>query len=521
MRLLLLLCLLTPLSIFAETKDSCPSTPTPMPAAQVAAINSALEPYIIKGMQDWKIPGLSIAIVKNGVPVYTKGFGVRELGKPDLVNENTQFGMMSTTKAMTALAIAMLVDEGKVAWDDPVTKYLPWFELSDPYVTHELTIRDLLTHNSGLSNTDLLWVRGDMSSRQVIEHLRGVKLSYSLRAGFIYQNVMYQVAGEVVQVASGLPWQQFVQTRIMDPIGMTQSQPTLALMRSQKNPNTSTAHFEIDGQIRSIAENPVDTVPAAGAAWSTASDSSKWLAFLLADGCVGSKRLVSVENFHALLKPQVMITSLDGFYPTAALTKPHWMSYGYGWFQQDYQGKFVAMHTGSMDGRTAIIGLMPDENLGVSIFGNIDHAEFRHALMWRVLDAYSGLPARDWSAEFLSLYGDQKIKGQKALQEYEAKRVPNTKPSSALNKFAGRYENAVYGDLTIIEKTGKLQVAMGPMPENAGTLEHWNYDTFRVKFGDGRYGWSYASFRRNSEGQVIAVRFDDDSNEFERVEDKK
>lgn len=516
----LVFCLLSSINANAQLKEACPAPQAPMAASQISAINTELDSYIKKGMQDWKIPGLAIAIVKNGVPVYSKGFGVRELGKPGLVDENTQFGMMSTTKAMTALAIAMLVDEGKVAWDDPVTKFLPWFELSDPYVTRELTVRDLLTHNSGLSNTDLLWVRGDMNSRQIIERLRDVKLEYSLRAGFIYQNVMYQVAGEVVQAASGISWQSFIKTRIMNPIGMTQSQPTLALMLSKRYPNVSAAHFEIDDKPHVITESPVDAVPAAGAAWSTATDSSKWLAFLLAEGCVGQTRLVSTENFRALLKPQVMIDSPDGFYPTAALTKPHWMSYGYGWFQQDYQGKFVAMHTGSMDGRTAIIGLMPDENLAVSIFGNVDHAEFRHALMWRVLDAYSGLPARDWSAEFLTLYGDLKAKDKKSRDEQQVKRVLNTTPSSALTSFAGRYEHPIYGDLTIQEKNGKLQVAMGPMPENAGSFEHWNYDTFRVKLGDGRYGWSYASFRRTSEGEVIGVRFDDDRTEFLRIKAK-
>ncbi len=509
-------CLLSSISANAQLKEACPAPQTAMSVSQISSINTELDNYIRKGMQDWKIPGLSVAIVKNGVPVYTKGFGIRELGKPSLVDENTQFGMMSTTKAMTALAIAMLVDEGKVAWDDPVTKFLPWFELSDPYVTRELTVRDLLTHNSGLSNTDLLWVRGDMNSRQIIERLRGVKLDYSLRAGFIYQNVMYQVAGEVVQASSGISWQDFVKTRIMNPIGMTQSQPTLALMLSKHYPNVSAAHFEIDEKPRVISESPVDAVPAAGAAWSTAADSSKWLAFLLADGCAGKTRLVSTENFRVLLKPQVLVP-IDEFYPTAALTKPHWMSYGYGWFQQDYQGKFVAMHTGSMDGRTAIIGLMPDENVGVSIFGNIDHAEFRHALMWRVLDAFSGQAPRDWSAEFLSLYGDLKAQNKKARDEYETKRVLNTTPSSALSKYAGRYEHAIYGDLNVVEKNGALHIALGPMPENAGKLQHWNYDTFRVKSGDGRYGWSYVSFRRDSEGTVIGIRFDDDITEFLRA----
>ena len=516
MRLLLFFCLLTPLSVIAQSEDSCPIAPAPMSTTDVAAINSDLDQYIVKGIQDWNIPGLSIAIVKNGQNVYSKGFGIRELGKSNLVDENTQFGMMSTTKAMTALSLAMLVDEGKVAWDDSVTKYLPWFQLSNPYVTHELTIRDLLTHNSGLKNTDLLWVRGDMNSRQIIEHLRDVPLSYSLRAGFVYQNVMYQVAGEVIQVASGMSWAQFVKSRIMNPLGMSASQPTLALMLNQKNANVSSAHFEIDGKLRVIDESPVDAVPAAGAAWSTAADTSKWLKFLLDDGCIGNKRLVSEKNFKELLKPQVIIP-LNEFYPTTQLTKPNWTTYGLGWFQQDYQGKFVAMHTGSMDGRTAIVGLMPEDNVGVYIFGNADHAEFRHALMWRVLDAYSGTAPRDWSAEFLPMYAGLKEQGEKAQAEHAAKRVLNTQPSSALNKYTGRFDNAIYGDLKVSENNGQLHIALGPMPENAGTLEHWNYDTFRAKLGDGRYGWNYVSFRRDSEGAVIGVRFDDDSVEFTRT----
>ncbi|MCX5761966.1 MAG: serine hydrolase, partial [Gemmatimonadetes bacterium] len=181
--------------------------------AQKRSPDADLDAYIAKGMQDWKIPGLSIAVVKNDSVVYAKGFGVRKLGATDRVDARTLFGMMSTTKAMTALAVAMLVDSGKVAWDDPVTKHLPWFQLSDPYVTRELTVRDLLRHDSGLGNADLLWVRGDLTTRQILERVRGLKLEYSLRAGFIYQNVMYQVAGEVVAAASGMPWDRFVKTR--------------------------------------------------------------------------------------------------------------------------------------------------------------------------------------------------------------------------------------------------------------------------------------------------------------------
>jgi len=480
------------------------------------APDADLDAYIAKGMQDWNIPGLSIAIVKNDSVVYAKGFGVRTLGAPDRVDARTLFGMMSTTKAMTALAIAMLVDSGKVAWDDPVTKHLPWFQLSDPYVTRELTVRDLLRHNSGLGNADLLWVRGDVPTRQILERVRGLKLAYSMRSGFIYQNVMYQAAGEVVAAASGMPWDRFVKTRIMDPIGMTRSQPTLSAMRASRDPNVSSAHFEIDHVTRAIEESPVDAVPAAGAAWSSAEDVGQWMRFLLDSGRVGGKRLVSEANFRELFKPQAFVP-LGEFYPTATLTKPHWMTYGLGWFQQDYRGKFVAMHTGSIDGRTAIVGLMPDERVGVYVFGNTDHAEFRHALMWRALDLYTGAPARDWSAEFLKLYAERKAKGAKATADQEAKRVAGTKPSAPLDQYAGTYDHPVYGDMKFELVNGALVAHFGPLADNAGRLEHWHYDTFRAKLGDGRGGWTYFTFRLGSDGKIAAVRFQDEASlEFSR-----
>ncbi len=491
--------------------------PLATPAQTRTPIETDLDAYIAKGMQDWGIPGLSIAVVRNDSVVYVKGFGVRRLGSPERVDARTMFGMMSTTKAMTALAVAMLVDSGKVAWDDPVTKHLPWFQLADPFVTRELRVRDLLLHNSGLGNADLLWVRGDLGTREILERVRGLDLAYSLRSSFIYQNVMYQVAGEVVAAASGMPWERFIKTRIMEPLGMTRSEPTLGAVLAAHHDNVSAAHFEIDRTVRPIAESPVDPVPAAGSAWSTAEDAAKWVRFLLDSGRVNGRRLVSEPAFRELFRPQNFVPPGE-FYPTARLTKPHWMTYALGWFQQDYRGRYVAMHTGSIDGRTAIVGLMPDERLGVYIFGNVDHAEFRHALMWRVFDAYTGAPRRDWSAEFLSLYGEAKAAGAKAVAEREARRVPNAPPSQPLAQYAGRYEHRVYGDLSIAAEAGALVVRFGPAPENRGALEHWHYDTFRARLGDGRGGWTYFTFRIGADGRIAAVRFEDDATlEFVRT----
>jgi len=485
------------------------------------SLEADLDAYITRGLQDWRIPGLSIAIVRGDSVVYAKGFGVRTAGRPERVDADTRFGIMSTTKAMTALAVAMLVDSGKVAWDDPVTKHLPWFQLSDPFVTRDLKVRDLLRHNAGLGNADLLWVRGDLDTRQILERLRHVPMAYSLRDGFIYQNVMYQVAGEVVAAASGMSWEAFVASRILRPLGMQHSAPTLAAMRASTrgaaDANVSSAHWDFDGRIQPIEESPVDPVPAAGSAWMTANDAARWLRFLLDSGRVRGVRLVSERNFRELFRPQAFVGPGE-FYPTAQLTKPHWTTYALGWFQQDYRGRYVAMHTGSIDGRTAIIGLMPDERLGVMIFGNLDHAEFRHALMWRVFDAYTGAPARDWSAEFLTLYGTLRGRAKEAADARERTRIVGTSPSKPLADYAGRFLHAVYGDIEVTARDGGLAIRFGSSPDTRGTLEHWHHDSFRARLGDGRGGWTWFTFRVDGAGRVAALRFEDASDlEFVRA----
>lgn len=495
-----------------------PSVLQPQPRADTrVGLAADLDAYIARGMRDWRIPGLAIAVVRNDSIVYAKGFGVLRIGEAAPVDARTMFGMMSTTKAMTALALAMLVDSGKVAWDDPVTKHLPWFQLSDPYITRDLRVRDLLLHNSGLGNADLLWVRGDYGAREILERVRGLPMSYPLRASFLYNNVMYQAAGEVVAAASGMPWERFVKTRIMAPLGMTRSEPTLRAVLDGRYENVSSAHVEIDGAIRPIRESPVDPVPAAGSAWSTAEDAGRWLRFLLDSGRVGGRRLVSEAQFRELFRPQNFVPAGE-FYPTAARTRPHWTTYGMGWFQQDYRGEFVAMHTGSIDGRTAIIGLMPERRAGVYVFGNLDHAEFRHALLWRVFDHVLGPPVRDWSAEFLALYGSIRQQGEAAAARREAARVAGTRPSRPLADYAGRYVHPVYGDIAVTASDTGLRLAFGPSPDNAGLLEHFHYDSFRTKLGDGRGGWTYLTFRLDADGGIAALRFEDQASlEFARA----
>jgi CubicO group peptidase (beta-lactamase class C family) len=486
-------------------------------AAQVRELDA----FVSRGMRDWEIPGLSISVVRNDTVIFSKGYGVRRLGAPGVVDEQTQFGIMSTTKAFTALAIAMLVDEGKLAWNDPITKHLPEFQFSDPFLTREATVKDLLTHNIGLANADLMWARGDLLRPDILRRVRFLTPAYSLRSGFVYQNVMYGAAGELIARVAGMSWDDFIRLRIFAPLAMNNSFTTYTGMHEVAGANQSEPHFRIRDTIRVIGDETVDELPAAGSIWSSATDMAKWVRFLLDSGRVGDKRLVTEANFRELLKPQTLVPASE-FYPTAQLTKPHWMSYGLGWFEQDFRGRFLAFHTGSLDGRTAMMGLMPDARLGVFIAGNLDHAEFRHALLLQVMDIFAGTngaPRRDWSAELLGLYKGIRESGAKATAELEAKRVTGTQPSRAISEYAGTYAHPAWGTLIVSQSGSTLRMQMGTSPTTAGALEHWHYDTFRATLGDGRSGSNYLMFQLDGRGRVHKVLFDgSDEYAFTRVE---
>ncbi len=497
---------------------------TPAGAQTRAAQIRELDAFIAEGVHDWEIPGLTIAVVRNDSVLIAKGYGVRRLGAPGAVDAQTEFGIMSTTKAFTALAMAMLVDDGKVAWSDPITKHLPEFQFSDPFLTREATVKDLLTHNIGLGNADLMWGRGDLSRAEILKRVRYVPTAYSLRGSFTYQNIMYGAAGELIARVSGMSWEDFVRTRILTPLGMSQTYTTYAAMHTASGENQSEPHFRVRDTIRVIADETVDVLPAAGAMWSNATDMAKWVLFLLDSGRVNGKRLVSEGQFRELLEPQSFVTASE-FYPTAQITKPHWMTYGLGWFEQDFRGRFLAFHTGSLDGRTAMMGLLPDAKVGVFIAGNLDHAEFRHALLLQVMDIFAGTNggvSRNWSTEFLALYKGIHAKGDSATAAFEAKRVKGTKPSLAIASYAGTFTHPVWGDLLIRDANGTLSAHLGPNAANSGTLEHFHYDTFRTFLGDGRGGANYFVFQVDAEGKVNRVIMNgDDSYAFIRVQSVK
>jgi len=242
----------------------------------------AFNAYVERAVEEWEAVGLAVAVVKDGELLFARGYGERVLGTGEMVDEETRFSIGSTTKAMTAAALGMLVDEGKLSWDDHVVDHLPGFQLSDTWMTREITIRDLLTHRAGLGNTDFLWYENDAPRDWVVHQMRYADLAYSPRTSFIYQNLMYATAGAVVEAVSGMPWTEFVKVRIFGPLGMTETLATLSETTGQ--PNVARPHAIVDGERVLIENASVDPVNAAGSVWSSVEDMSRWLRMLLAEG---------------------------------------------------------------------------------------------------------------------------------------------------------------------------------------------------------------------------------------------
>ena len=456
-----------------------------------------LDAFIQKGIELWNPPGLAVTVVKDGDIIFKKGYGVTTIGTTKFVDENTLFVCASTTKAFVSAGLAMLVDEGKLHWDDNVIDYLPKFRLKDPNITNELTIKDLLTHRSGLGNTDYLWSMMTISGDSAIYKLRDVDKSYSLRSSFIYQNLMYLTAGKVIEAISGQFWGDFLKNRIYEPLGMNHTYPLLEMVKPIEN--KADAHYEIDGEITKIEQMSADNIGPAGSMWSSISDMGKWIQFLLNNGIKDKDTLISGTNFKELFNPQQMVPANE-FYPTQQITKPHWMTYGLGWFQHDYRGKMVQFHTGSLSGMVAIAGMIPEENVGVYVMGNLDHVELRHAIMYAVFDLFmDGKITRNWSKELHTLYHPD----VETLKEPTP--IKNANPSFEETTLIGTYTNEQFGSVEISKKGNQLLFNINDTL--FGTVNHWHFDTYKGIFDKKEYGTTMLNFVRGAEGNLSYVEF--------------
>ena len=477
-------------------------------AAQVPG--AEFEEYVNKAIKDWGVPGVAIAIVKDDRVVFAKGFGVRELNKPEPVDEHTLFAIGSSSKAFTAASIAMLVDEGKLKWDDPATKHLPGFQLFDPYSTRELTITDLLSHRSGLTRGDLLWYGSSYDRNEVLRRVRYLKPSWSLRSRYGYQNIMFLAAGQIIPSVTGKTWDDFVRERIFTPLGMKSS--TTSIKAFTASANVATPHSKINEKLQAVSWRNIDNIAPAGSINSNVEDMAQWVRLQLGGGVYQNQRLLSAAAIKEMQTPQTIIRiegAQLGLYPEA-----HFLTYGLGWFLSDYRGKKVVEHGGAIDGMRAEVAMIPEEKLGLVVLTNLQGTILPVALMYKIFDFYLNAPQRDWSADMLKTRNNLEEQAKAAEKKAESERVQGTSPSLALEKYAGTFQSEMYGQLKVTLENEKLVLRFGP--NFTGDLQHWNYDTFRVVWRDPMQGKGFVNFRLNTQGKVDVINIENLS-EFTRV----
>lgn len=460
-----------------------------------------LDAYVERSMRDWNVPGVAIAVVHDDSVVLAKGYGVRELGSRGRVDENTLFGIMSTTKAFTSAAMAMLVEEGKVKWDDPVAEHLPEFQLPDPWVSRQFTIRDLLSHRSGLERGDFLWFGSGYDRDQVVRQLRHLEPVGPFRTEYGYSNNMYIAAGQLIARRSGMTWDQYVRRRIFQPLGMSSSNTSVVELRDAGN--VALPHEEIDGRVRPIPFRSLDNEAPGGAINSSAREMAQWIRMQLGKGSYRGTKLVGWDALRETHVPHTVVPIPEG----AERTNPgvHFMTYAMGWAVQDYRGTVLVQHSGSIDGLRARVALLPKENVGVVILTNLGAwNSLADALRNRILDAYLGAPPTDWSAVYLRSARRDRAAADSAERALVAARVRGTSPSLPLAGYAGAYRNRAYGDAHVRMENGRLVAQIGP--SIAGDLEHWHYNTFRATWRNPYLGWSLVTFDLDAAGKVKMLR---------------
>jgi CubicO group peptidase (beta-lactamase class C family) len=446
------------------------------------------------------VPGVALAIVRNDSVIHIRGYGVRKLGAPEPVDAQTLFAIGSSSKAFTATSLAMLVDEGKVRWDDKATLHLPGFQLHDSYATRDLTIRDLLSHRSGLSRGDLMWYGSSYSRDEILRRVRFLEPSWGFRERFGYQNLMYLAAGQVAAKASGMSWDDFVRTRIFQPLGMTSSSTSITALRGAAN--LATPHAEFDDTVRTVPYRNIDNIGPAGSINSNVTDMAQWVRFNLAKGKAGGKQLVSDGNMGELWSAHTAMR-VEG--PNRILFPDvHLMSYGLGWFLQDYRGRLVVQHGGNIDGMTALVAMMPEENLGMVILSNMNGSALPSVLMYRAFDTLLGGATKDLGAVIRTSFETQRKQGKQADSTQKALRKTGTNPTLALAEYAGTYVDSLYGAFEVTQANGALRARYGKA--FAGKLEHWHYDTYQATWDDRMGGKTMVQFVLGTDGKVAEAR---------------
>jgi CubicO group peptidase (beta-lactamase class C family) len=469
---------------------------SPAPSTQKAEKGPDLkgfDEFAAKLSAEWKVPGMAVSVVKSGKVIYAQGLGLRDVNQGLKVTPNTLFAIGSCSKAFTAADVGILVDEGKVGWDKPVRTYLPAFKLSDEVASEQMTPRDLLSHRSGLPRHDLMWYGSSFSRKELFDRLQYLEPNRDFRAVWQYQNLMVMTAGYLVEEVSGMSWEDFTRKKILDPLGMKAS--NFSVEDSKKAPDFALPYAERKDKIELIPFRNIDAVGPAGSINSNVMEMANWVMCNLNKGKFGDKQIVSEASLGQIQSPQMVMPQplqyKETFYP----------SYGMGWMIVPYRGHLMLQHGGGIDGFSALVCLMPQDDFGMVILTNRSGTSLPGILVYNICDRLLGLDQVDWNTRIRDQLNKARAAAEKAQKEADQNRKSGTQPSHPLEEYAGEYEHPGYGVISIT-KEGETLKAKFNSPD--GALSHYHYDVFEVA-GEGEGPKQKISFTTDIRGNISSL----------------
>lgn len=481
-----------------------------------AARLAQFDDFVARVQKQFNVPGVAVAIVADGKVVMERGYGVREMGKPAPVDAHTLFAIASNTKAFTAAALNMLQDDGKLKTTDRVIDHLPWFRMSDPYVTHEMRVRDLLAHRSGLSlgAGDLLyWPTTTYTTREVAERLKDVPLTGGFREQYAYDNILFGVAQLVIEQASGMPYERFLQTRIWNPLGMNDTRFNSDDLRPGDNVAVGNALYDFK-DLRPVAVTSWRNVSGAGGIYSSAHDMTRWMNVQLAGGVYAgsgdsAKRLFSEQRQREMWTMLTPIPVRPSPISALADATPNFYGYGQGWNLSDYLGNRMVWHTGGWPGQVSRLTLLPGKKIGVIVLTSAEVGAAFNAITYEALDMMLGNTGHDWLQGYAEAVARAQGNADDSWQKHLAARDASSRPSLPLARYAGTYRDPWYGDVVIRQGAKGLELQFAKTAQLLGDITHWQHDSFIVRWRDRSLNAdAFLSFTLDPDGKIRELRME-------------
>lgn len=455
--------------------------------------------FVEKVLADWKVPGMGVAVIKDNEVVLAKGYGYRNLEEKTPVDAETLFAIGSASKAFASMAVAQLVDQGKLEWDKPVREYMPTFKLHDPFASERMTPRDLLCHRSGLPRHDIMWYSSPLSRKQIYDRLRYLEPNRDFRTHFQYQNLMYLTAGYLVEYVSGLTWEEFTGKEVFEKLGMSSS--NFSVEESRKSANAALPYSKEKDKVKEIPFRNIDAVGPAGSINSNVTDMAKWVSAHLNEGKYRNAQIISKANLVQMHTPTTPIPG--SFFPGMEEVKELGdMAYGLGWFLQPYRGRRLVHHGGNIDGFSALVSFMPDDNLGVVILTNMNGTFSTFPVMLNAYDRLLGLEQLELNDKFLGIIAKMEEAAEKGKEKSEERRRKDTTPSHLLEEYAGKFEHPGYGPFTVALADGKLTGKFNALNFN---LEHYHFDIFEAVNTEEEEMSMKLTFLTDVEGNISSI----------------